>query len=167
MRRAVHVRVALIAVLGAAALVGVAATLAAAGPPAPPPCAPALTTIHGAPAIAYCGPATVVIQIGGRTYHFRNGLCDRSTEMGGLAVNVGTLVQGATGNGGKAFVSLVIARSPSSSEAFEADAGGAQLFGDSVIAQGGTLLGRGTFTSLLGPAFSGSWNCHGVIYAGP
>ena len=27
----------------------------------------------------------MVIQIGGRTYHFRNGLCDRSTEMGGLA----------------------------------------------------------------------------------
>lgn len=165
MRRAVHVRVALIALLGGAALGGAAVTHAAAGGPAP--CTPALTTVQGAPATAYCGPATVVIQIGGRSYHFRNGLCDRSAEMGALELSVGTLVQGVAGNGGRAFVSLVIAASPSSSEAFEADAGAHQLFGDSVIQQGGPLLGRGTFTSLLGPAFSGSWNCHGVIYSGP
>jgi hypothetical protein len=61
----------------------------------------------------------------------------------------------------------VIAQSPSESEAFEADAGGQQLFADSVIAQGGTLFAEGTFTSVLGAAFSGSWDCHGVIYSGP
>ena len=158
-------RVALITLLGAAGLGGAVVTHAAAAPP--PPCTPALTTIHAAPAIAYCGPATVVIRIAGRTYRFRHGLCDRSRQIDGLALNVGTLVQGADGNGGRAFVSLVIAASPSESEAFEADAGGHQLLGDSVIVQGGPLLGRGTFTSLLAPAFSGSWDCHGVIYAGP
>ena len=160
-------RSAMIALLGVAALAAGAVTSAAGATPAPPPCAPAATTVHGAPAIAYCGPATVVIQIGGATYHFRHGLCDLSSQMGALELSVGTLVQGVTGNAGRAFVSLVIAQSPSSSEAFEADVHGRALFGDSVIAQAGTLLGRGTFTSLLGPAFSGSWNCHGVIYDGP
>jgi len=163
----VRTRFALIAVLGGAALAGGAVASAAGGAPAPSPCAPAVTTIRGLRAVSYCGPATVVIQIGGRTYHFRHGLCDRSSEAGGLELSVGTLVQGLSGNAGRAFVSLLIAKSPSSSEAFEADAGGRQLFGDSVIAPAGTLLGRGTFTSLLGPAFSGAWDCHGVIHSGP
>ena len=108
-----------------------------------------------------------MIQLGGRTYRFRNGVCDRSSSVDGLAVSVGTLVQGASGNAGRSFVSLVIARSPSESEAFEADAAGQQLFGDTVIAQGGTLFDQGTFTSVLGTAFSGSWDCHGVVYSGP
>jgi hypothetical protein len=109
----------------------------------------------------------VVIQIAGRSYRFRNGICDRSAMMGGLELNAGTLVQGAAGNAGRPFVGLLIAQRPSESEAFEADSGGRQLFGDTVVAQGATLLAKGTFTSLYGTAFSGSWNCHGVIYDGP
>jgi hypothetical protein len=155
------------ALFGWAALAGGLATASAAGVAASSPCAPRVTAISGRRAIACCGPATVVIQIGGRTYRFRNGVCDRSSTIGGLALDLGTLVQGARGNAGRSFVSLVIAQSPSESEAFEADAGGQQLFGDSVIAQGGTLFAKGTFTSVLGAAFSGSWDCHGVIYSGP
>ena len=160
-------RFALTAVLGSAALAGGLATAPAVGEAVPSPCAPTLTTINGRRAIAYCGPATVVIQIGGRTYRFRNGLCNRSRTVGALALNVGTLVQGARGNAGRPFVGLLIAQSPSESEAFEADAGGQQLFGDSVIAQGGTALAKGIFSSVLGGAFSGSWDCHGVIYSEP
>lgn len=154
-------------VLGSAALASSLATASAAGAASGSPCEPRVTAINGRRAIVYCGPATVTIQLGGRTYRFRNGLCDRSTTMGGVELNVGTLIQGATGNAGRSFVSLVIAQSPSESDAFEADAGGQQLFGDSVIAQGGNLIDKGTFTSVLGPAFSGSWDCHGVIYSGP
>ena len=160
-------RVGITALLGGAVLFGVVVRNAAAVAPVPPPCTPALRTVHALPATAYCGPATVVIRIGGATYRFHNGLCDRSTQLDGMALDVGTLVPGAAGNAGRPFVSLVIAASPSESEAFEADSGGHQLFGDTVIVQGGPLLGRGTFTSLLGPAFSGSWNCHGVIWSGP
>ena len=109
----------------------------------------------------------MVIQIGGRTYRFRNGLCDRSATVGALEISVGTLVQGVAGDAGRQFVSMLIAKSPSSSEAFEAYAGGKSLIGDSEIAQKGALLSRGNFNSVLGPAFSGSWNCHGVIYSGP
>jgi hypothetical protein len=131
------------------------------------PCAPRVSTIQGRRAIAYCGPATVAIQIDAQTYRFSDGLCDRSKTVGALEVSVGTLVRGTSGNAGRPFVSLVIAKSPSESEAFEADSGGRQLFGDTVIAPAGTLLGEGTFTSLFGASFSGSWNCHGEIYDGP
>jgi hypothetical protein len=109
----------------------------------------------------------VAIQVGALTYRFKDGLCDASKTVGALEVSAGTLVRGATGNAGLAFVSLVIARSPSESEAFVADSGDRQLFGDTVIAPSGTLLREGTFTSLYGASFSGSWNCHGVIHAGP
>ncbi len=153
--------------LGSAALACGVATATAAGTTSASPCAARVTTINGRRAIVYCGPATVVIRLGARTYRFRNGLCERSVALGGLELNVGTLVQGTSGNAGRPFVSLLIAQRPSESEAFEADAGGRQLFGDSVISLAGTLFARGTFTSLLGPAFSGSWDCHGVIHSGP
>jgi hypothetical protein len=108
----------------------------------------------------------VVIHLGGLTYRFHDGLCDRSRSAGGLELNVGTVVRGAKGNARRPFISLLIAESPSESEAFEADADGQQLFGDSVIAPGGTLIASGTFTSVLGAAFTGSWDCDGVIYRG-
>jgi len=161
-----HPRFATIALLGAAAIAAGLAT-ASATASSGPPCSPRHTTSGGRPAIAYCGPATVVIDVTGRTYTFRGGLCDLSATMGGLELNVGTLVEGAVGNAGKPFVSLVIAKPPSESEAFEADDAGSQLFGDSVIAENGTLISSGSFSGEFGAAFSGSWNCHGVIYHGP
>ena len=159
-------RLGLTALLGATAIAAVIATATAGAAPASP-CAPRRSTISRHRAIAYCGPATVVIQIAGTSYQFHNGICDRSATMGGLELDVGTLVQGAVGNAGKPFVGLLIAQPPSESEAFEADAKGRQLFGDTVVAPAATLLAKGTFTSLYGAAFSGSWDCHGVIYAGP
>jgi hypothetical protein len=167
---AVHARLTLmtlLGLLGLATLAGGFATVAAAGTTSTAPCAPRAGTIDGRRAITYCGPATVTIEVAGRTYSFQHGLCDLSRTMGGLELNVGTRVEGATGNAGRAYVSLVLAHGPSESEAFEADAGGGQLFGDSVIAQGGPLYGKGTFGGLFGAAFTGSWDCHGVIYAGP
>jgi len=163
----VRARFALLALLGGAALAGGVATAVAAGAPSAPPCAPRVSSIGGRRAIDYCGPATVVIQVGGRTYRFRHGLCDRSRSVGAIALSLGTLVQGSRGNAGRSFVGLVIAKSPSESEGFEAYAGGQQLFGDSVIVEGGPLLAKGAFTSVLGSAFSGSWDCHGVIHSGP
>lgn len=163
----VRARSPLLVLLGGGALACVLAIATAAGAASAPPCAPQVAAINGHRSIAYCGPATVTIQIGGHTYRFRNGLCDRSGTVGALEVSVGTLVQGARGDAARPFVSLLIAKSPSSSEAFEAYSGGKQLFGDTEIAQNGTLLGKGTFRSVLGAAFAGSWDCHGVIYSGP
>ena len=168
MAASVHPRLALMTLLGGAALACGFATIAAAGTTSTAaPCAPRASTIDGRRAIAFCGPATVTVQIAGHSYRFQHGRCDLSRTMDGLELNVGTLVAGAAGNAGRAFVSLVLAHSPSESEAFEADAGGHQLFGDSVIAQGGSLYGKGTFSGLYGAAFTGSWDCHRVIHAAP
>jgi hypothetical protein len=166
MAASVHARLGLTALLGCAAIAAAIAT-AAAGASASSGCSPEQTTISGHHAIAYCGPATVVIVIAGSSYRFHNGTCVRSAMMGGLELNVGTLVAGAARNAGRPFVGLVIAQPPSESEAFEADTGGRQLFGDTVVAPHGTLLAKGTFTSLYGTAFSGSWNCHTLISSGP
>jgi len=130
------------------------------------PCSPRAVTVAGHRATAFCGPAAVTIDIGGRTYRYRHGLCDLSATMGGLELDAGTLVPGATGNAGRPFVSIVLAHSPSESQALTAYAGGQQLFTDTVIVQGGPLYTSGTFTSVLGGTFSGSWDCHGVIYRG-
>lgn len=161
-----YARFATIALLGGAAIAAGLAT-ASAGASSAPPCSPRYTTVGGRPAITYCGPATVVIDVGGRTYQFRGGLCDLSRTAGGLELNVGTHVRGPAGNSGKPYVSLLIANPPSESEAFEADDGGSQLFGDSVVAEDGTLIAEGSFAGEFGAVFTGSWNCHGVIYHGP
>ena len=158
-----RVRLACFALICAAALTAVSAVGAA---PADG-CTPRHESTAGHAAIAYCGPATATIAIGGRTYLFRHGTCIRSAKIDALEINLGTLVRGASRNGGRSFVGLVIAQSPSESEAFEGDWGGHQLFGDSVIAQSSSLLAHGTFVSVLGSSFSGSWNCHGPVVSGP
>ena len=158
-----RVRLASFVVFCAAALTAVSAADAA--PSAA--CTPRHTSTGGHAAIAYCGPATATIAIGGHTYLFRHGTCIRSATVDALQISLGTLVRGARGNGGRSFVSLLIAQSPSESEAFEGDWGGHQLFSDSVIAQNSSLLSHGSFVSVLGSSFSGSWNCHGPILSGP
>jgi len=109
----------------------------------------------------------VTIDVGGRTYQFRGGLCDLSATAGGLELNIGTHVKGPAGNSNEPYVSLLIAKPPSESEAFEADYGGNLLFPDSVVAETGTLISEGSFSAEFGAVFTGSWNCHGVIYHGP
>jgi hypothetical protein len=163
----VRARLASILVLAGAALACGLSAAAGAGAATPAPCAARSATIAGHRAITYCGPATVTIDLDGRIYRFHGGLCDVSRTVRGLSLDVGTLVAGAAGNAGRPFVSLVIAHSPSESDAFEADSGGQQLFTDTVLVPGGPLFGQGTFESEFGVAFSGSWDCHGTIYFGP
>ena len=167
MARAVRLRPLPLTLLAGAIVFGAVAPATSAAPAAGRPCVPRRSVIDGRHAIAFCGPATVTIDVAGRTYRFSDGICDRSATMGALELELGTLVAGAPGNAGRSFVSLVIAQSPSESEAFEADAGGRRLFPDWVIAQGDNLPSKGTFESVLGGAFSGSWDCHGVIRSGP
>ncbi|HEX4033177.1 MAG TPA: hypothetical protein VHX66_01925 [Solirubrobacteraceae bacterium] len=157
-----HPRLACFALICAAAL-GAAAT---AGATTAHGCPPRHVTVAGHAAIAYCGPATATITTGGRTYHFRHGTCTQSATVDALQISLGTLVRGASRNGGRSFLGLLIAQSPSESEALEGDLSGHQLLGDSVIAQNSSLLSHGTFVSVLGSSFSGSWNCHGPVVSG-
>ena len=65
------------------------ATIAVAGTTSTAPCAPRASTIDGRRAIAFCGPATVTVQIASHSYRFQHGLCDLSRTTDGLELNVG------------------------------------------------------------------------------
>jgi len=111
----------------------------------------------------------VIVRLAGRSYTFKGGLCTQSKSAGAvLELDVGTLVEGAKGNAGKPYISFLIAGHGIAS-AFEADYGGKQLFGDTLIKASGNIPSKGTFvsTTALGPPFTGSWDCHGVVYQGP
>jgi hypothetical protein len=49
-------------------------------------------TVRGHPGFRFCGPASAVVHMGGRTLRFSNGLCRRAA--GAFTVNIGTLVPG-------------------------------------------------------------------------
>jgi hypothetical protein len=83
------VRIALLAAI--AASIAVAAATGAQAAPGRAACGLTSKTIKGHAAVAYCGPATATLQIGGTTYHFKGGKC---TWAGTLILSVGTQVNG-------------------------------------------------------------------------
>ena len=134
-----------------------------------PPCTPKVTTIKGHQAAVNCGPATVTLHVGGKTYTFRHGFCRQSKAAGSaLQLDLGTVVVGAAGNAGRPDFSMLIAHNHTVASVFHADYGGKRLLGDSLIDVKGNLPSTGTFTSRVtfGAKFSGSWNCHGVVWRG-
>ena len=158
---------ALIAVAAAGSLL--VAQAPSAGAAGAPPCVPKLTTIAGKHAVVGCGPAVVIVHVAGRSYTFTGGLCTQSKSAGAeLQLDVGTLVVGAKGNAGKPYISFLIGPHGLAS-AFEADYGGKQLFGDTLIKANGNIPSKGTFVSTAGlrASFTGSWDCHGVVYQAP
>jgi hypothetical protein len=151
------------------AAVGTFAQAPSAGAASAPPCVPKLTTIAGKHAVVSCGPAVVIVHLHGKSYTFTSGLCVQSKASGAkLQLSVGTLVAGAKGNAGKPYVSFLIG-SHGIASAFEADYGGKQLFGDTLIKASGNIPSKGTFVSTagLGPHFTASWNCHRLVYQAP
>jgi hypothetical protein len=156
-----------------AAVAAVSAHAASGG--AAPPCAPKITTIQGHRAGVNCGPATATLHIGGRTYTFRNGFCEQSKSAGSkLELNLGTTVIGVKGNAGKpSFSMLILAHLHSafgSGSVFGADYEGKSLLGgEGLINARGNIPSKGTFTSTVsaGAKFTGSWNCHGVVWRTP
>jgi len=56
-------------------------------------CTPGVKTIGGAPARVFCGPARATAQVGGVTYRFANGTCQKAP---GFTVNIGTLSFGSS-----------------------------------------------------------------------
>jgi hypothetical protein len=151
------------------AVAGVAASAAPAATTSAPPCTPKVTTIQGHRAGENCGPATLTLHVGGKTYVFRNGLCEQSKAAGTfLELNLGTTVVGAKNNLGKSKFTLVAAKTGAAS-VFSAYYGGKKvLTAESLITiHGGPA--KGTFSSqiTIGPKFTGSWDCHGVVWKGP
>ena len=147
----------------------VAAAAAPAATTSAPPCTPKIITIQGHRAGVNCGPATATLHVNGKTYTFRNGYCEQSKAAGTqVELNLGTAVLGAKNNLGRSGWSIVIAKSKAAA-VFSAYYGGKKvLAGENLINVKGTVA-KGTFTPQLpaGPKFSGSWDCHGVIWKGP
>jgi opacity protein-like surface antigen len=158
-----------------AAAVATAAAMAAATTPmragASPPCKPKVTKIQGHPAAVACGPATATLHISGKTYTFRNGFCEQSKSAGSaLQLNLGTTVLGVKGNAGNPDFSMLIGHVHTVASVFGADYGGKDLIGgDSLINVSGNIPSKGTFTSRVttGAKFTGSWNCHGIVWQAP
>jgi hypothetical protein len=138
---------------------------------ASPPCIAKVTKIQGHPAAVSCGPATATLQIGGKTYSFNDGFCEQSkSASAALVLDLGTSVTGVKGNAGKPDFDMLIGQVHSLASVFAADYGGKDLLGgESLISVKGSIPSKGTFTSTVavGGKFTGSWNCHGVVWQGP
>jgi hypothetical protein len=65
-----------------------------AGEPARAGCTSGPTTIGGADAHAWCGPAKATVHVAGKTYHFSHGICQKTEGFSKgsmvLSVNIGT-----------------------------------------------------------------------------
>ena len=85
-----HILIATAIIAGTAAI---AAAMAAASTPmraaTAPPCTPKIVKIGGHQAAVNCGPATATLHIGGKTYTFRNGLCQQRNAAA-LQLDLGT-----------------------------------------------------------------------------
>ena len=157
--------VAIAAALGAIAGLGASASAASA------PCTPKTPTIKGHPAMALCGPATATVTVGGRTYSFHSGFCaEPIPNSDSFQLSLGTDVPtlgGPSNNAGQPFFSMDIAKGHTSASIAEAYFGGHKLIANAPIALSGQIPTHGSFKSKsAGPNFSGTWNCHGVLWKG-
>lgn len=136
-----------------------------------PPCTPKITKIKGHQAGINCGPATATLTVGGKTHTFRRGFCEQSKAAAtALQLILGTTVLGGKNNAGQPGFDLTIGKNRAASVGY-AYYGGRDLLKDDLdlINFSGSLPSHGRFTSLAtaGTKFSGSWNCHGVVWKAP
>jgi hypothetical protein len=159
-------RIATAVLLAGAATCTVALT-AGASPRNAPPCTPKIATIAGHKGVVNCGPATATLRMGSRSYTFRNRIL-RAEHPAGSApeLELGTTLVGVKGNARRPDLTMLIEARVHSGSIFHADYGGKRILGDSLIDAKGNLPSKGTFTGTeaIGPKFSGSWDCHGVIW---
>jgi hypothetical protein len=164
MTRTVIVTAVVFAALAAAALAANAALTGG------PPCTPKATRIGGQPVATMCGPATATVRAGGRTYTFHNGFCEQSKATGDeLKLDMGTFAPTFKGNQGKPELNLLA--SPKIGGTVGAHYGG-KLIANNLVDIAGRFPTQGTFNSKIsgsrpGETFSGSWNCHGVVWQAP
>lgn len=148
-----------------AVLAATAATTATTAGAAGAPCTPAPVTINHNAGLAFCGPATATLTIGGKTYSFRKGYCAELPHSTLFQLSLGADIAALTGpnnNGGKPGFSLDIAKNEKSATLGFAFVGGHELVKDAALSVAGSSLAAGTFKGKTG-ALKGSWNCHGVI----
>jgi hypothetical protein len=149
-----------------AATVAVSVSAASAAPVGgAPPCIPKIAKIQGKTAAESCGPATVKITIGGKTYSFKNGLCNVSGTT--FLLNLGTIIEGdQKHNLGLPVFGMTVSGSTADVTGMY---GGKSIIPDSMTLATvkGAGSNKGTFSNReTTPKFTGSWNCHGVVWKG-
>jgi hypothetical protein len=132
------------------------------------PCLAGTTPVKGQSAIEFCGPATGVLKVKGKTYDFVHGFCSDDTKNGlELQLSLGTSVPSIsnTGNFGQPYLTIAVHKTPFSGGVSAWRNGKSLVVGQSISIAGSAPL-KGTFAGKPGtkPTFSGSWNCHGVLY---
>src|SRR5688572_32005766 len=80
----------IILTLAAVAALLTAGAATAEGSPASAACAAGNTTYQGFGARTYCGPASSIIKLGGRTLRYRGGSCVRNAAA--IELGIGTLI---------------------------------------------------------------------------
>lgn len=126
------------------------------------PCARKTTRIQGKFATVNCGPAVATLTMGGKTFTFRHGICERSAS-GGVVIALGTLVQGTSTNAGRPYIS--IGSDKTGARIAEAFFGGKGLIDFSSIKVNGNVPLKARFAGLAGQkSFTGTWDCHGHVY---
>ena len=158
-------RTALVTVAALSSLAGSSAALADAGASsaAGRPCQFSTITVKGQPATLNCGPATAIVKVGGKTYHFVHGYCETDdVDKTKLILNLGVIAV-VPNNGGRPSFSMVMTTSFAHAT-IVAFSGGKKVVPMRTAAARGTPPAQGTFTS---GSMTGSWNCHGVIYKVP
>jgi hypothetical protein len=134
---------------------------------AAPPCTPKVTTIGGKQAVINCGPATATVKIGGKTYNFKNGFCEDSpANKEALALSLGTTAETQKPVSAPSFDLTAT----TSFGAVNADYGGKTIVLDGIVSLKGKIPSSGTFAgrnSGAATAFTGTWNCHGVVVSTP
>ena len=108
------------------------------------PCKPSTSKIEGGAAVNYCGPATAMLRVSGKTYTFKNGFC-QSIPGFENDVTLGTFAKGKGGsgtpdNGGKPYFKLDLGPGKSSYLALT-------YFGGNLLSAEGSLSFSGTVTS--------------------
>jgi hypothetical protein len=160
-----------VAAAAVATIAGLGASVAAASSSAPP-CIPKVTPTKGHEQVAYCGPATATLTISGKTYSFKDGYCGEDpTAKIELQMTLGTILQSSSSpvNGGDPLFEMTVINTAGLKIAtVNADYGGKKLDNVGIVSVKGSIPSEGTFKAMgfTTPAgFTGSWNCHGVVYS--
>jgi hypothetical protein len=135
-------------------------------------CKPGVHTFSGSTkARTFCGPARATVTVGGKTFTFKGGNCQRGKKY--LTINIGTVVLGSTSKPRPEYFGITVGKTAAGGTPAPKDGTydsaviavvhkhkGYPIGNSSVTLMGGRT--KGTFTGTLagsGDAVSGSFRC--------
>ncbi|MGD0198487.1 MAG: hypothetical protein ABSC56_11370 [Solirubrobacteraceae bacterium] len=137
-------------------------------------CIPTIKSVDGHTEVGYCGPATATLTIGGKTYKFSGGTCQKDPGANmPLSLTLGWIVAKVSANNGlPQFQLSLVTDGALKIDTVTADYGGKVLASVDSVSVKGSIPASGTFASAKGAlsgstALTGTWNCHGLVDSTP